>query len=99
MRPPTASTNRRSNAWWHPVSSDPNALVVGWLGGVCGIEPTLHVHPDGRRVSLTIFDGHIRRTGGVCPTVATTYELVLEFREAVSQFDVSVVLTEEPQGR
>ena len=84
---------------WHAVDGAPYQLALVWIGGVCGVDPTLTVRKEGSRVSLAVFEGHNRplASNEVCPAIGTNYGLVLTFRERVSTFDVSVSLSEEPQ--
>jgi hypothetical protein len=97
IQAPIQHTDQRGNIWWDPMAGDPNSLVIGWLGGVCGVDPTLNVERSDSSVSLAIFDGRIPPSSDVCPAMATTYGLRLTFHEAISNLEVSVALSEEPQ--
>jgi hypothetical protein len=88
----------RGNVWWDPVAGDPDALVLAWLGGVCGVDPNLRVTKEESTLTLAVFDGHIPNTGNnVCGDVGIVYALALTFREPVAGLDVNLSLSEEPQ--
>lgn len=97
VRAPVPLTDQRGSIWWDPVASDPNSLVIGWLGGVCGVDPALRVDRQESGLSLEVFDGHVPPSDTVCPAKATIYGLELTFREPISRLEVSVALSEEPQ--
>lgn len=89
-------TQATIDIWWEPLAGNERSLVVGWLGGVCGVDPSLRLQRDGRRLSISVFDGRIPPSDDVCPAVGTIWSVILTFQEPLSSFDISVYLSESP---
>jgi hypothetical protein len=101
---PTHPSPFNHDTWWKPVIGDADSLTLGWLGGRCGIDPTLRVTTNGvtnqgTLVSLAVFDGHMPALASneVCADVGIAYEVTLTFRQPISSLHISVALSEEPE--
>jgi hypothetical protein len=92
-----SSAGPAANIWWEPVAGDPRALVVGWLGGLCAVDPTLEVVAADARLALRIHDGHREFSSDICADVATAYGVRLTLRRPVAGLQIFVALAEDFQ--